>query len=211
MTTFTTIEQIEAAETKDLIAFYNSVNPSKPVKKFADRATALKRCSALLDLDGEKPDAQAEAPEAEQEFDEDGIPVGELKPEEKKFHWPFETQAETLARQAAEASGEGATDGAKTKGAKPKAEKIKKSISHASNAAGVAASWGDKEVAEARLKRDGVSVTFKGNTTTHKSTRDAFRHYRLLDSKHIRFRGILKAAQSATYTENGLDYLFNII
>ena len=32
--------------TKELVEFYNSTNPEKKVKKFSNRATALKRCAA---------------------------------------------------------------------------------------------------------------------------------------------------------------------
>ena len=45
---FKTIEQIKAAKSAELVVFYNSHNADKPVKKFADRATAEKRCAALL-------------------------------------------------------------------------------------------------------------------------------------------------------------------
>jgi len=261
--TFTTVAQIESAETKDLIVFYNSINTEKPVKKFADRQTAIKRCSALIISDSEVEEESAEV---------EG---------EKKFVWPFqmtfgsvesklaiaaqaailrrialgdfttvngtepkaleevgpvwtcttlETAAEQRTFEAMEAAGLVVGNGAAGEdscvsltqagfdaykalpaGYGVAAVKPKKAISHASNAAGVAASWGQADVAAARLTRDGVSVTVNDKTTTHKSARDAFRHYRLLDSKHIRFRGVLKAAKSAVYEENGVSYLFKII
>lgn len=34
--------------TKEMVEFYNSVYPDKPVKKFASKAVALKRCEAAL-------------------------------------------------------------------------------------------------------------------------------------------------------------------
>jgi hypothetical protein len=42
------VELVKAAKTADLVAFYNSQNPTKPVKKFVNRATAEARCIALL-------------------------------------------------------------------------------------------------------------------------------------------------------------------
>jgi hypothetical protein len=79
-----------------------------------------------------------------------------------------------------------------------------------SNAAGVAKSWGDAAVKSARLARDGVNVTIDGKTTTHKSTREAFREYRLPDSKHIRFRLKLKASKNEMFEHEGLTYHFTI-
>lgn len=242
---FTTVEQIEQAPTKDLIEFYNSLNKDKPVKKFTDRQTALKRCIALLDSTTSESLAEKvnkdleEAQEtltkkvkkdieevagdltkkvgkdlgdaltekvrkdlegAHKEFEEEGgvaleDPDREPEAHEKKHHWPFHVPNSKAFSET-----------------KEEEKQIKRSnVGHASNSAGVAASWANQSVADARLTRDGVSVTVNGKTTEHKSTRDAFRHYRLLDSKHIRFRGELKAAREATYTENGVDYKFKIV
>jgi len=46
------VELVKAAKTADLVAFYNSQNPTKPVKKFVNRATAEARCIALLPAPG---------------------------------------------------------------------------------------------------------------------------------------------------------------
>lgn len=46
--TFATATQISAAKTAELVAFYNAHFSDKQIKKFADRATAEKRCLALL-------------------------------------------------------------------------------------------------------------------------------------------------------------------
>ena len=277
--TFTTVAQIESAETKDLIVFYNSINTEKPVKKFADRQTAIKRCSALIISDSEVEEESAEV-EGEKKFVwpfqmtfgsvERKLAIAAGKPAPKKADKPtvtkaqaailrrialgdfttvngtepkaleevgpvwtcttLETAAEQRTFEAMEAAGLVVGNGAAGEdscvsltqagfdaykalpaGYGVAAVKPKKAISHASNAAGVAASWGQADVAAARLTRDGVSVTVNDKTTTHKSARDAFRHYRLLDSKHIRFRGVLKAAKSAVYEENGVSYLFKII
>lgn len=188
---------IEAAETKTLIEFYNEFNADKPVKKFADRATAIKRCTALyveLVEEGQISDAN----EAKEEVKEEEQTVTN-----DSFTWPF-------ANKNVKSSPTGTPS--KSTDAKAKTEsKPKRAISNASNAAGISASWSDPETAAARLTRNAVTVTVKGKTTEHKSTRAAFRHYRLMDSKHIRFRGILKAAGSAVYTENNVEYTFTIV
>jgi hypothetical protein len=203
--TFTTIAQVEAAATKELIAYYNA-HATKAVTKFADRKTAVKRCVDLMmergdwnEADVVETSAEVQQEEAADAAEQDAAPVEG----DKKFVWPFaaageETKESTAAKAALDAEAE----------AKPV---TRKPSSGASNAAGVAASWCDPEVAKARLTRDGVQVTVGDDVQTFKSTRDAFRALRLMDSKHIRFRGILKAAGRATYTEGGKDYEFAII
>lgn len=306
---FTTIAQVEAAETKDLIAFYNAHNQEKPVKKFSDRQAAVKRCSALVESltpksDEEFKDAvnKAVAPD---EAKEPITPEEEQPIDGKPVHWPFgkgknaddsadhrqgerrdptvdvavvvektqitavaaamlrkifggeivskdgnepipevdngdwirhssviQTEAHRSAFKALVIAGLAEHNGIEGDraaitvtdkgveafkalpddfGVEADIEKPKRQLSHASNAAGVAASWADPSVAAARLTRDGVTVTVDGKTTTHKSTRDAFRFYRLMDSKHIRFRGQLKAAKAATYEESKKSYLFTIV
>jgi len=206
--TFTTIAQIEAAPTKELIAYWNS-HAAKPITKFSDRATAVKRCVDLMTERGEldeKAEKSAELIENEEvnaEEDAEKKLTGQVEGEPKGGVWPFpkagEETAESLAAKAA-------------LDAEPEAKPVtKKASSGTSNAAGVAASWCDPTVAQARLKRDGVSVTIGDDVQTFKSTRDAFRALRLMDSKHIRFRGELKKSGVAIYTENGIAYVFAII
>lgn len=48
LTTASTKIDVSAATMAELVAFHNSVVINKPVKKFADRATAVKRCLLLL-------------------------------------------------------------------------------------------------------------------------------------------------------------------
>jgi hypothetical protein len=101
-------------------------------------------------------------------------------------------------------------------GSEPKPA-VKSSGSKASNSDGVAASWADSEVREARLTRDGVKVELEGKEVgTFKSTREAFRALRLPDNKHIRFRLRLKEAHrisggSETFEQNGKKYVFTIV
>jgi transcription elongation factor Elf1 len=88
---------------------------------------------------------------------------------------------------------------------------LRKKPGTASNSAGVAASWADPSVATARLTRHGVQVKFEGETRDFKSTRDAFRHYRLPDSKHIRFRGQLKAEGKKDFEWAKKVYQFTLV
>jgi hypothetical protein len=215
MTNFTTIAQIEASETKDLVIYFNK-NSTKTIKKFTDRATAVRRCVDLMMERGEWVEG---ATEEAAEVEADDLPevrTEAQKEADKKSVWPFPVGGVKSEVEKTSGDEEGLVleNGVFTN--KPEAKEktkpiIKKSSSHASNSAGIAASWADSSVAAARLQRDSVSVTVKGVVSSHKSTRSAFRHFRLMDSKHIRFRGILKAAGSATYTENGVDYLFAIL
>lgn len=303
---FTTVSEIENAETKDLIAFYNAHNASKQIKKFADRQTAVKRCIAVLEIvqsdakAGENVSKEESKTADDAKVDENAPETPEQAEEERKFVWPFgegkpsdqrqgdrrdpaievpvvvekaaiTEPAAALLRMIIGANGQpldkngdealpestdiwasgpallntaaarsafkalviaGLAQNNGREGEKMAIQLTDKGVeafkslpegfgttltlaprplSHASNAAGVAASWADPAVHAARLKRDGVTVTVEGKTTTHKSTRDAFRHYRLMDSKHIRFRGILKAAGTATYEEGKKAYVFTII
>ncbi len=305
MTNFTTIAQVEAAETKDLIAFYNAQNPEKQVKKFADRQTAVKRVSALVEelnakANVEEPSAADRAVAEEAEYNAQneqptdapagkwpfGKTAGDLgltdsrsgdrreptievpvevkkaaitaaaaallrkilgsnsepvsktgeapEPESTDLWVTFSSAVENAPQRSAwkalVISGLATHNGLEgEKGAVQITEKgleafkslpegfgvvadiESRPLSHASNAAGVAASWKDPAVHAARLTRDGVTVTVDGKTTIHKSTREAFRFYRLMDSKHIRFRGILKAAKTATYEEGKKAYVFQIV
>ncbi len=85
----------------------------------------------------------------------------------------------------------------------------------ASNSEGVAASWADPEVAQARLTRDAVFVTVDGETQEFTSTRAAFRFFRLPPNKCIRFRMKLKEANrdkgtGLDFEHEGLVYTFAI-
>lgn len=62
---YTTQAQIEAAPTKDLIVFFNEVaKPAKPVTKFTNRESALRRCIALLPTSAPEADSEAKAEES---------------------------------------------------------------------------------------------------------------------------------------------------
>lgn len=88
---------------------------------------------------------------------------------------------------------------------------VKTGAPRASNAAAIADSWGDPEVAAARLTRNGVTVTVDGNTSEHRSVREAFCHYRLPDERHIRFRILLKQFQARDFIHNDKVYAFELV
>src|SRR5271165_4945220 len=77
-----------------------------------------------------------------------------------------------------------------------------------SNAAGIAASWLNPEVAAARLTRNGTEVTVDGVTSEYKSVAEAFRALTLPVEKHIRFRMRLKASGTDIFEHDGKQYHF---
>jgi hypothetical protein len=80
------------------------------------------------------------------------------------------------------------------------------------NSRGVAKSWTNAATRIARTTKNGVSVTFDGSTQTFRSVAEAFRTLRLEFSRHIRFRGVLKASKREAYaTADGRVYMFEII
>lgn len=82
----------------------------------------------------------------------------------------------------------------------------------ASNSVGVKESWSDTAIHRARMTRHDVEVMnlATAEVTEHKSVREAFRALRLPDSKHIRFRGALKASAigEAEFSYDGRTFLF---
>ena len=222
------IAQIRAAETKmaDLIAFFNE-NAAKPVNKFSDRQTAVKRCAELGktmglpeytedELKSLSPEAQAAVKAAE------AAAKSESDKAEANAASVFNALFGGMSKAQKEAHENGSGNGTKVQDGKvvePEEEKpAPVHTGRSSNSAGVAASWVNEEVKAARLKRHGVAVTV---TSSHKhedgddakefkSTRDAFRHFRLPDSKHIRFRMALKAAGINTFEMGGKFYHFTL-
>lgn len=193
------IEQVAKMNTPALVAFYNShadAQGYKPVKKFADRKTAEKRVIALI----EKLEAVAAAEEAAKDQPKASPLQGVLAAMYNAPKVPDSMANLPATRHEISDEEKG--------GAAPveKAQKVR-----ASNSEGIAISWANKDVRDARLTRNGVQVEFEGATQQFKSVREAFRHYRLPDSKHIRFRGALKAAKSMDFENNGKTYKFTII
>lgn len=256
-----TVAQVQAAKTAELVAFYNSHNAEKPVKKFADRATAEKRVIDLIDslaakapvVETAKAAPAEAAPKEEKELKLSAIHFRVIRniarseytsangaePTSIKdidYVWAncvIETsnrkevaalEALVKAGYVAKDNGVGADScvtlteaGYEAYQANKEAPvtneeaKAEPKTERKSNAEGVANSWRDASVVEARLKRDGVSVEVDGALTEYRSVRQAFNELGLPDSKHIRFRMKLKAAKSAVFTQDGKDFLFNII
>lgn len=206
----TSIEQIKAAKTGELVAFVNAHSGKEPIKKFATRYKAEERAIAVLEalptvtlqskkVSGKAPavlDAASVGPEpvgpglaacprcGSEELYEGEVIKGIVKNEDKVggcHHCDFHWDLRLLPKQ------------------------------RAGNAAGVAVSWTDPKVMAARLTRNGVTVTFEGKTHEHKSVRDAFRHYRLPDSAHIRFRMRLKASGKEAFEHSGKLYMFKLV
>lgn len=73
----------------------------------------------------------------------------------------------------------------------------------AKHSAGVAKTWSDPKVKAARMHRDAVEV----DGVQYGSLRKAFKALKLDDTKHIKFRGELKAAGEGTF--GGYD--FNVV
>lgn len=222
---FSTIEQVQAAKTADLVSFYNEYNPDKTVKKFSDRATAEKRVWAIVELhnsetfvdpkDSADEAARLSLEESEAEKDQQfAEAVASLQAEgdraanesELEFSKP---DAGVLALRSM-TSQIAAIGNADANAVKKDSGLPGRSV-RSSNAAGVAASWADPEVLAARLQRNGTLVTVDGTTSEFKSVRAAFRAYRLPDSKHIRFRLALKASKKETFENDGKKYVFTLV
>lgn len=235
---FTTVQQVEAASTSQLVAFYNEYAEKagkKVITKFSDRTTAIKRCTALLEeiqagqevaddsqvkVEGATgSDGEVAATEGQTEHAED-----EANNEQDQA----ELEAELEREQQKSIAGLGALQMlanqlAKDRNAAPEGEQAVKpgsegrkasplaSKSRASNALGVSASWSDPEVVAARLTRHGVLVEVDGASKEFRSVREAFRQHRLPDSKHIRFRLALKASKHETFEHNGKSYVFTLL
>ncbi|QDH49598.1 hypothetical protein KYLE_4 [Pantoea phage Kyle] len=173
---------VATASTKELVEFYN-LHSEKPVKKFADRATAEKRVTALVN-------ALA--------WEDDNVrPV--------VVHSPRPVKAEEPAPDY-----DAMTD--EEFEAKVKSELVEEKTSERkSNSEGIKASWGNEKVFEARMTRNGVIVKWGDKEEEFKSVRAAFTALNLPDSKHIRFRMKLKEAKVAVFDWVGVAYRFEIV
>lgn len=194
---FKTIEEIQAAKTSDLVLFWNANHVDAPIKKFADRKTAEKRCIALMET---LVALEAEAPKkAAQVWEDDNVrpvvhkprnvvvkeaPVVDIEDENLSDE---EVKAQLLASIEEDKAG------------------------RKSNAAAIAKSWRNPDVYNARLTRNGVVVEVNGKKGEFKSVRAAFAELGLPDSKHIRFRMKLKAAKVAIFEWAGVEYKFSIV
>ena len=88
----------------------------------------------------------------------------------------------------------------------PKPAKDKK-VSNSARSSAIANSWRDPATAAARAERTRVSV----NGVVYRSVRAAFVELGLRLTKHIKFRGELKAAGILRFEQNGVVYVFNTV
>ncbi|AMQ76197.1 hypothetical protein [Pseudomonas phage NP3] len=193
-----TFGDIQNAEMKELVAFYNAHNADATVKRFSDRKTAERRCLAILNA----------LPAEEEAFQEEETPAKVYKTRTSKKK--AEEKAEENLKPEEEITEEEAL------------EEIRKMREEAKNApektketkdlsAAIANSWKDPEVARKRTERHGVAVTVKGKRGEFKSCNAAFIEFGLPSSKCIRFRMQLKAAGKLTFEHEGVKYNFEII
>ena len=211
---FASRELVEAADMKDLLAYFNANVPAdKMIKKFSDQKTAVKKVLALLaaQLALGSEDIAAKNDDAVIKAKESGAKVHKTrKARATKVEKSIEPTPEELGADLSDEEWEEKMrkdlEGTKSDDNEPS----KRPANIQSNSASIAASWNDSGVKAARLTRNGVTVTVNGKTTDHKSVRAAFSDYSLPDSKHIRFRLKLKEAKTAIFEHNGIQYLFNL-
>lgn len=203
-TTIVTRETLTTVAMKDLVVFYNAHSVDKPVAKFADRKTAERRVLAVLDSldiiaaqggdleDGKLVNAPVMKTRASREVNPGtmltdinaALAEDEITEEDARKELDLLKQAKVNAK-------------VKT-GAK----------SGLTLSAAIAASWADPVVAQKRMTRHGVTVTCNGSSAEYKSVRAAFGTLGLPDSKHIRFRMLVKEHGSAVFEYNGEKYHF---
>lgn len=206
-------EKVENATMQELLAYYNAnVAADKMVKKFASHDAAVKKVLTLLSvqlaLGGES--AADKASDAILKAKSDGVKVHKTrKAKQKSKPDPEPADDENLSDEEWEAQMRAQFNQSEGENDNKPAKKTSFGGSR-SNAPGIAESWRDKSVKEARLTRNGVSVTVGNKTTEHKSVRAAFAAYSLPDSKHIRFRLKLKEAKTAIFEHDAIQYLFKL-
>jgi hypothetical protein len=208
------LTQIQAASTAELIAFYNLHNADKPVKKFTNRETAERRVLVLVE---ELANDEAMETMVEKEAPKH-VPIIIRAPKDAVVDHSASNKliGDMLAREKAEAKSKPEVAAEKKTEEKPElvapVDPAKWATKgRASNSAGVAASWADPEVAAARRTRDGVHVVIDGEGMDFKSVNEAFHHYRLPVSKHIRFRLKLKSTGAEVFEFAGKKYSFTIV
>lgn len=194
---------ITTATTAELVAFYNAHN-AKPVKKFADRKTAERRCAALLPkvAAGHIMAAAQRAVAADNAHelrcpecgDTDNLTTGEVRIIRGRQHVVNEHIADCHM----------CGHEWNTETGRP----VRKAAASPERSASIAASWQDKQVAAARAARHAVEVvTPDGKKVSHRSVREAFMVLALPIGQHIKFRGALKAAGNANFG----GYKFKIV
>lgn len=206
MKTITTIADVQEATMKELVAFYNAHNIDAPVARFSDRKTAERRVAAILESlkiiaeqggDHETVAIVPAAPVHKTRASRQVNPAAEFVspnahvPEDEITPEMAEAELKAMREHAAKAPAKSASTGLTL-------------------SAAIAQSWQDPAVAQARMTRHGVFVTVNGKTEGFKSVRAAFGVLGLPDSKHIRFRMLVKAEGAAIFEWNGQKYHFSL-
>lgn len=187
---------VSSAKTSELLAFYNE-HADKPVNKFTNLETARRRVTALIETLDFSKKAQAVAKETK------AVAKAASKTAKDASALAKTTEATPKAKNTPAKPGYEVEHGKDGDKIVPAARK--------SNAAGIAASWNDIDVREARLHRQGVIVMVGKRASEFNSTAAAFAALGLPMAKHIRFRMKLKAAGKLTFTHAGKDYEFSIL
>lgn len=194
---------VSTAKTSDLLAFYNA-NADKPVNKFTNLETARRRVTALieaLEVSSKAHDAAKAATAA----------AKLAKSAAKDATKLADAVDKTVAVKTPSAVVDAPTPAPVKQEEAPKPKADASPQARRSNAAGIAASWNDPEVREARLYRQGVVVTVGKRSQEFTSTHAAFDALGLPTSKVIRFRMKLKEAKKLTFTHAGKDFEFSIL
>lgn len=187
----TTTEQVRAAKTAELVAFYNQAT-GKSIKKFSSRAAAEKQCIAVLPTVAV--DVAAEV----------AVVVAAEEPAPAKDN--FETTCPECgeSREITAAGPEGTFAGENHNFChncshtwnRFTGKAVKPRKPGTNNAAGVSESWKNPMTYQARVTRDGVEVEGKGQ---FRSVRQAFLILNLPLTKHIGFRKDLKKQKALEF------------
>lgn len=205
-------EQIAAATTAELVAYYNS-HAAKPVKKFADRKTAERRVAELV--------AQASAAPAPA-IDKNATRAAEKAAAAALIaerlsagqcpHCGGDASSQTGNGPEGTHKGDNETFCHECGGAYDNATGARRSPmngnTNAARAAAIAKTWQDPETHARRSSRMRVLV----NGAEYKSVAAAFRALKLPLAKHIAFRGQLRDAGALNFTTASGDvYHFELV
>jgi cell wall-associated NlpC family hydrolase len=231
-TTLMTAEQIAAAKTSELVAFYNANVPAeKVIKKFADRATAESRVSELVaELSKAEKETKAASKKAEKAGDIGHREGTDRRTTKRGTAADRKEQGEIVKTRLAEGKcpfcggHEDITHGSTEDNPNlynnyltchpcgityhKRTGKEYVAPDTAARSAAIAASWADPAVKAARSERHHVRV----HGVEYRSVREAFKALSLPDSQHIKFRMTLKAAGKATFeAEDGTKHNFKLV
>lgn len=208
MTTQITLETLETATTKELLAFYNAHNVDAPVAKFADLKTARRRCKAIL---------ESLAIIAEQGGD---IETGAIVEPKAIVHKTRESRAVNPGAMLTDINAAMAEEDITEEDARRELELLKLNKEESAKKIGaksgltlsqaISQSWADPLVAQKRMTRHSVAVSINGKVGEFKSCGAAFEALKLPMTKCIRFRMTLKAHGAAIFEHNGESYHFSI-